>query len=85
MLFEQSSTVTPLIIATIGRVRPLGIDVPGSGACLKTAAPFGRQARERPTSLVLPEGWVRLRRDGPDRDVYDRHLAYVLTGKTGSA
>jgi len=65
-------------VATIGRVRLLGIDAPEVAHTYETAAPFGRDARERLTSLVLHR-WVRLERDGQERDVYDRHLAYVLT------
>lgn len=65
-------------VATIGRVRLLGIDAPEVAHTYETAAPFGKEARERLTSLVLHR-WVRLERDGQDRDVYDRHLAYVLT------
>ena len=44
-------------VATIGRVRLLGIEVP------KTGEPFDREARERLTSLVLRR-WVRLEHDG---------------------
>ena len=65
-------------VASVGRVRLLGIDAPEVAHTYETAAPFGREARERLTSLVLRR-WVRLERDGQDRDVYDRHLAYVLT------
>lgn len=65
-------------VASVGRVRLLGIDAPETAHQYETAAPFGREAKARLTSLVLHR-WVRLERDGQERDVYDRHLAYVLT------
>lgn len=65
-------------VATIGRVRLLGIDAPEVGHRYETAAPFGREARDRLTSLLLHR-WVRLEQDGPTLDAYHRHLAYVLT------
>ena len=64
-------------VAGFGRVRLLGIDAPEVGRGFDTAAPFGKEARERLTSLVLHR-WVRLEQEGPMRDVYDRHLAYVM-------
>src|SRR5207247_6705958 len=42
-----------------------------------TAAPFGREARERLASLVLHR-WIRLEQEGARVDAYDRHLAYVV-------
>jgi micrococcal nuclease len=65
-------------VATIGRVRLLGIDAPEVGRGYDTAAPFGREARDRLMQLVLHR-WVRLEREGATLDVYHRHLAYVLT------
>ena len=65
-------------VATIGRVRLLGIDAPEIGRGYDSSAPFGREARERLTQLVLHR-WVRLEQEGTERDVYDRHLAYVMT------
>jgi micrococcal nuclease len=65
-------------VATVGRVRLLGIDAPEVGHGFDTSAPFGREARERLTQLVLHR-WVRLEQEGVTRDVYSRHLAYVLT------
>jgi micrococcal nuclease len=65
-------------VATVGRVRLLGIDAPEVGHGSDTSAPFGREARERLTQLVLHR-WVRLEQEGVTRDVYSRHLAYVLT------
>ena len=65
-------------VATVGRVRLLGIDAPEIGHGFDTSAPFGREARERLAQLVLHR-WVRLEQEGPTRDVYSRHLAYVLT------
>jgi micrococcal nuclease len=64
-------------VAAIGRVRLLGIDAPELGRGFDTAAPFGRQARDRLAALVLRR-WVRLEHDRPGTDVYNRRLAYVL-------
>lgn len=64
-------------VATIGRVRLLGIDAPEIGYGLETTAPFARESRERLASLVLRR-WVRLEQEGPALDVYGRHLAYVV-------
>ena len=66
-------------VATVGRVRLLGIDAPEVGHRFDSAAPFGREARERLTSLVLNR-WVRLEQEGVAIDTYNRHLAYVITG-----
>ena len=60
-------------------MRLLGIDAPEIGHRFNTAAPFGREARERLTSLVLNR-WVRLEQEGVAVDIYNRHLAYVITG-----
>jgi micrococcal nuclease len=68
-----------IVVSTIGRVRLLGIDAPEVGRGTDTAAPFGREARERLTGLLLHR-WVRLEQDGTKLDTYNRHLAYVLTG-----
>ena len=65
-------------VATVGRVRLLGIDAPEIGRGFDTSAPFGREARERLTQLVLHR-WVRLEQEGATLDVYNRHLAYVMT------
>ena len=65
-------------VTTIGRVRLLGIDAPEIGRGYDTSAPFGREARERLTQLILHR-WVRLEQEGATLDVYNRHLAYVLT------
>jgi micrococcal nuclease len=65
-------------VTTIGRVRLLGIDAPEIGHGYDTAAPFGLEARDRLTQLVLHR-WVRLEQEGTTLDVYRRHLAYVLT------
>jgi micrococcal nuclease len=64
-------------VSTIGRVRLLGVDAPELGRQYDTPAPFAREARERLASLVLKH-WVHLEWDGPIRDVYNRHLAYVV-------
>ena len=65
-------------VSSLGRVRLLGIDAPEIGRGFDTSAPFGREARERLTSLVLHR-WVRLEQEGATIDAYNRHLAYVLT------
>ena len=65
-------------VSTYGRVRLLGIDAPEISHGLDTAAPFGREARERMTALVLHR-WVRLEQEGPLLDAYKRRLAYVIT------
>jgi len=65
-------------VATVGRVRLLGIDAPEIGRGFDTSAPFAREAHDRLTQLVLHR-WVRLERDGATHDVYNRHLAYVMT------
>jgi micrococcal nuclease len=65
-------------VSTYGRVRLLGIDAPETSHGLDTAAPFGREARERLTGLLLHR-WIRLEMDGASLDVYNRHLAYVVT------
>ena len=69
-----------IVVSTVGRVRLLGIDAPEvSHSGLDTAAPFGRQARDRLMALVLNR-WVRLEQDGASTDIYNRRLAYVVTG-----
>ena len=65
-------------VALFGRVRLLGIDAPELGRGFDTSAPFGREARDRLTQLVLHR-WVRLEQEGAALDVYNRHLAYVMT------
>ena len=65
-------------VATVGRVRLLGIDAPEIGRGYDTSAPYGREARERLTRLILHR-WVRLEQEGLALDVYSRHLAYVVT------
>src|SRR5947208_16509269 len=64
-------------VARLGRVRLLGIDAPEIGRGFDTAAPFGREARDRLTTLVLHR-WVRLEQEAPLLDTYNRRLAYVL-------
>jgi len=65
-------------VATVGRVRLLGIDAPEIGRGFDTAAPFAREARDRLTSIVLRR-WVRLESEGAATDSYNRRLAYVVT------
>jgi micrococcal nuclease len=66
-----------IAVTTFGRVRLLGIDAPEIGRGFDTAAPFGREARDRLTGMILHR-WVRLEREGPAVDAYNRHLAYVM-------
>jgi micrococcal nuclease len=65
-------------VSTVGRVRLLGIDAPELGRGFDTAAPFGREARDRLTTLILNR-WIRLEQEGPSIDTYSRRLAYVVT------
>jgi endonuclease YncB( thermonuclease family) len=65
-------------VTSVGRVRLLGIDAPEIGRGFDTSAPFGREARERLTTLILHR-WVRIEQEGPALDVYNRHLGYVMT------
>jgi len=58
-------------VATIGRVRLLGIDAP------RAAKPFAREARERLTALVLRR-WVRLEYEGSAIEGGGRDRAYVV-------
>lgn len=67
-----------LDVVSFGRVRLLGIDAPELGRGYDTSAPFAREARERLMQLTLHR-WVRLEQEGPALDVYNRHLAYVIT------
>ena len=50
-------------VGAVGRVRLLGIDAPELGRGFDTSAPFGREARDRLTQLVLHR-WVRLEQEG---------------------
>jgi len=65
-------------VSGVGRVRLLGIDAPEMPHGYDTAAPFAREAKDRLSSLVLRR-WVWLESDVERVDVYDRHLAYILT------
>jgi micrococcal nuclease len=65
-------------VGGVGRVRLLGIDAPKIGRGSQTAAPFGREARDRLSQLVLRR-WVRLEQEGGGVDLHRHHLAYVLT------
>ena len=56
-------------VATVGRVRLLGIDAPEIGHRFDSSAPFGREAKERLTSLIAHR-WVRLEFDGQREDLY---------------
>jgi endonuclease YncB( thermonuclease family) len=67
-----------IAVAGVGTVRLLGIDAPEVSHGLDSPEPFGREAKERLASLVLNR-WVRLEMEGPRLDVYNRHLAYVMT------
>src|SRR5947208_5192072 len=71
-------------VATYGRVRLLGIDAPEVGRGFDTSAPFGKEARDRLTRLVLHR-WVRLEQDTPALGAYNRHLAHGMTETGGIA
>ena len=64
-------------VATVGRVRLLGIDAPELGRGYDTAAPFAHEAKDRLAQLVLRR-FVRLEQEGERFDAYSRHLAYLL-------
>jgi micrococcal nuclease len=64
-------------VATIGRVRLLGIDAPELGRGYDTPAPWAYEAKDRLAQLVLNH-FVRLEQDGDRFDAYSRHLAYLL-------
>ena len=65
-------------VTTFGRVRLLGIDAPETSHGLDTPAPFGNEARDKLSRLILNR-WIRLESEGPTRDIYNRHLAYAVT------
>jgi micrococcal nuclease len=65
--------------AGVGRVRLLGIDAPERGGRFEQPAPFALEAHERLRALVLRR-WVRFECEGPRRDDYRRHLAWVFVG-----
>jgi micrococcal nuclease len=65
-------------VATIGRVRLLGIRAPELGRRLNTDAPFAREARARLTSLILNR-WVRLEWEGAPADTSGKRVAYIHT------
>jgi len=65
-------------VTTFGRVRLLGIDAPETSHGLDTPAPFANEARDKLSRLILNR-WIRLESEGPTRDIYNRHLAYVVT------
>jgi micrococcal nuclease len=67
-----------IAVATIGRVRLLGIAAPKIARGPGTAAPFAGDARDRLAGLVLRR-WIRLEFDGASDDVRRRRLAYLLT------
>jgi micrococcal nuclease len=81
---SESVLVTAVIdgdtitVQTYGRVRLLGIDAPKIGRGGAAPAPFGKDARDRLSSLVLRR-FVRLETDGARLDVRARHGAYVMT------
>jgi micrococcal nuclease len=67
-----------IAVATFGRVRLLGVDAPEIGRGFDSSAPFSREARARLTALILHR-WVRLEQESARLDMYNRHLAYVMT------
>jgi endonuclease YncB( thermonuclease family) len=67
-----------IVVATVGRVRLLGIDAPETSHGLDSAAPFAIEAKARLAGLVLRR-WIRLEYEGARDDVYGRRLAYVVS------
>lgn len=67
-----------IVVATVGRVRLLGIDAPKTSHGLDSAAPFAIEAKARLAGLVLRR-WIRLEYEGARDDVYGRRLAYVVS------
>jgi micrococcal nuclease len=65
-----------IAVATVGRIRLLGLEPPDAGGGVN-AAPLDREARERLAALVLNH-WVRLEQETDTGDVRSRHLAYVM-------
>src|SRR5262245_24761427 len=65
-------------VTTYGRVRLLGIDAPETSHGLDTAAPYGNEARDKLSRLILHR-WIRLESEGPTTDIYNRRLAYAMT------
>ena len=70
----NGNTIT---VATVGRVRLLGIAAPEIGRAPATPAPFAQEAKARLSSLVLNR-WVRLEFD-VRAGAYTPHSAYVTT------
>ena len=64
-------------VATIGRVRLLGIDAPTLRRGFDRAAPLALESRDKLASLVLNH-WVRLEHDPRQLDPSARASAYVL-------
>ncbi|HEV3140757.1 MAG TPA: thermonuclease family protein [Vicinamibacterales bacterium] len=60
-------------VATVGHVRLLGIDAPALGRGSRSAAPFGKEARDRLASIVVNR-WIRL-----EHEAGGGRAAYVLT------
>jgi endonuclease YncB( thermonuclease family) len=64
-------------VATVGRVRLLGIRAPVFDRRLDGAAPLGRDARDRLAALVLNH-WVRLEQESRDGVAASWRTAYVM-------
>jgi endonuclease YncB( thermonuclease family) len=60
-------------VATFGHVRLLGIDAPSVGHGSRTAAPFGKEARDRLAAIVASR-WIRL-----EHEAGVGRAAYVMT------
>lgn len=78
VLVESVVNGDTIVVSNAGRVRLLGIAAPALGRRLDTAAPFGREARDRLTALLLHR-WVQLQSD-PLGEASGRRAAYVITG-----
>src|SRR5262245_61157237 len=66
-------------VTTYGRVRLLGIDAPETSHGIDTAAPFGNEARDKLSRMILHR-WIRRESEGPATDIYNRRPACALAG-----
>jgi micrococcal nuclease len=65
-----------LTVSGVGVVRLIGVDAPEKNGGYRDSEPFGDAATKYMKSLVEGQD-VRLEYDGPQKDQYNRTLAYV--------
>ena len=65
-----------ITVSGIGVVRLIGVDAPEKNGGYRDSEPFGEAATRYMKSLVEGQD-VRLEYDGPQKDQYNRTLAYV--------